>query len=160
MNCNYCKFPRFIFYQQLSVSTYFAMTSQVHIKVEGSVKWLDVNRKVLIDCLAEHSGGRYSNLKNKKSAWKSVVADFNLKTGLSYDKPVLASQVQSLKKHWTIFDQFANNSGFGMDSKGMVTAAPEALNTYFRHTLRRPNFQAFLFLFTASFVYSFPVSED
>ena len=55
--------------------------------------WLDVNRKVLIDYLAEHSGGRYSNLKNKKSAWKLVVVDFNLKTGLSYDKPVLASQV-------------------------------------------------------------------
>ena len=65
------------------MSTFFAMTTKVHIKVEGSVKWLDVNRKVLIECLAEHSGGRYSSLKNKKSAWKLVVADFNVKTGLS-----------------------------------------------------------------------------
>lgn len=132
MKCDFCKFPRHNFYQQLSVSTFFAMTTKVHIKVEGSVKWLDVNRKMFIDCLAEHSGGRYSSLKNKKSAWKLVVADFNVKTGLSYDKQVLATQVQSLKKNWTIFDQFANNSGFGMDPKGMVTAAPEALNTYFQ----------------------------
>ena len=107
------------------------MSSSVQIKVEGSVKWLDVNRKVLIQCLLEHSDGRYSNIKNKKSAWKLVVADFTLKTGLPYDKKILSSQVQSLKKNWTIFDQFANNSGFGMDAKGMVTAAPEALNTYF-----------------------------
>ena len=107
------------------------MASSVQIKIEGSVKWLDVNRKVLIDCLLEHSDGRYSNIKNKKCAWKSVVADFNARTGLKYEKKILASQVQSLKKNWTIFDQFANNSGFGMDAKGMVTAAPEALNTYF-----------------------------
>ena len=60
-----------------------------------------------------------------------VVADFAIKTGLSYDKKILASQMQSLKKNWTIFDQFANNSGFGMDAKGMVSAAPEALNTCF-----------------------------
>ena len=57
------------------------------------------------------------------------MADFNARTGLKYEKKILASQVQSL--NWTIFDQFANNSGFGMDAKGMVTAAPEALNTYF-----------------------------
>ena len=107
------------------------MSSSVQIKVEGSVKWIDVNRKVLIDCLLEHSDGRYSNIKNKKSAWKLVVADFAIKTGLSYDKKILASQVQSLKKNWTIFDQFANNSGFGMDAKGIMSAAPEALNTYF-----------------------------
>ena len=62
------------------------------------MKWIDVNRKVLIDCLLEHSDGRYSNIKNKKSAWKLVVADFAIKTGLSYDKKILASQVQSLKK--------------------------------------------------------------
>ena len=107
------------------------MSSSVQIQVEGSVKWLDVNRKVLIECLLEHSDGRYSNIKNKKSAWKLVVADFTLKTGLLYDKKTLSSQVQSLKKNWTIFDQFTNNSGFGMDAKGMVIAAPEALNTYF-----------------------------
>ena len=107
------------------------MASSVPTKVEGSVKWLDVNRKVLIDCLLEHSDGRYPNIKNKKSAWKSVVADFNLKTGLKYEKKILASQVQSLKKNWSIFDQFAGNSGFGMDAKGMVTAPPEALNAYF-----------------------------
>ena len=102
------------------------MASSIQIKIEGSVKWLDVNRKVLIDCLLEHSDGRYSNIKNKKCAWKSVVADFNARTGLKCEKKILASQVQSLKKN-----QFANNSGFGMDAKGMVTAAPEALNTYF-----------------------------
>ena len=74
------------------------MSSSVQIKAEGSVKWIDVNRKVLIDCLLEHSDGTYSNIKNKKSAWKLVVADFATKTGLSYDKKILASQVQSLKK--------------------------------------------------------------
>ena len=49
------------------------MSSSVQIKVEGSVKWIDVNRKVLIDYLLEHSDGRYANIKNKKSAWKLVV---------------------------------------------------------------------------------------
>ena len=62
------------------------------------MKWIDMNRKVLIDCLLEHSDGRYSNIKNKKSAWKLVVADFAIRTGLSYDKKILASQVQSPKK--------------------------------------------------------------
>ena len=65
------------------------MSSSVQIKVEDSVKRLDVNCKVLIDCLLEHSDGRYSNIKNKKSAWKLVVADFAIRTGLSYDKKSL-----------------------------------------------------------------------
>ena len=107
------------------------MTTPVAGKTEASVKWLDVNRKVLIDCIAEHSDGRYSNMKNSKTAWKSVVVDFKTKTGLPYDKKILTTQVQTLKRNWSTYDQFANNSGFGVDANGFVTAAPEALNTYF-----------------------------
>jgi hypothetical protein len=43
--------------------------------------WTDVNKRVLIEALSLHSGGRYSNLANAKGKWKLVVADFQSATG-------------------------------------------------------------------------------
>jgi hypothetical protein len=52
-------------------------------------------------------------------------------TGLSYPKSVLTTQVTSMKKNLAIFHSYANQSGFGVDARGVVTAAPSALNEYY-----------------------------
>ena len=43
--------------------------------------WTDVNKRVLIDALILHSGGRYSNLANAIGKWNLIVADFQSATG-------------------------------------------------------------------------------
>ena len=43
--------------------------------------WTDVNKRVLIDALSLHSGGRYSNLANAKGKWRLVVDVFQSRTG-------------------------------------------------------------------------------
>ena len=47
-----------------------------------TIKWTDVNSKVLIDVLVNFSGGRFSNLFNKKEKWVSIVESFNSKSGM------------------------------------------------------------------------------
>jgi hypothetical protein len=41
------------------------------------------------------------------------------------------TQITAMKKSLAIFHQYASQSGFGMDSRGVVTAAPRALNAYY-----------------------------
>ena len=36
-----------------------------------------------------------------------------------------------MKKNLNIFHQYATQSGFGMDARGIVTAAPSVLNAYY-----------------------------
>ena len=98
---------------------------------EISVRWNNISRKAIIDSIIETTeDGRYSSMKNKKASWNSAVLIFNSKTGLNYSKKILVSQLQSMKKNWAVYDHYANCSGFGIDSTGIVTAAPEALNSY------------------------------
>ena len=40
-------------------------------------------------------------------------------------------QVTAMKKNLSIFHQYANQSGFGIDDRGVVTAATSALNAYY-----------------------------
>ena len=56
---------------------------------EASVKWIDMNRKILITSLLKFSNGPITNLNNSKSGWSKVVADFHEKTNLSYNKDKL-----------------------------------------------------------------------
>lgn len=44
---------------------------------------------------------------------------------------MLKTQVTAMKKDLSIFHEYANQSGFGVDSRGVVTAAPSALNAYY-----------------------------
>jgi hypothetical protein len=41
------------------------------------------------------------------------------------------TQITAMKKNLAIFHQYATQSGFGMDARGVVTAAPSALNAYY-----------------------------
>ena len=41
---------------------------------------------------------------------------------------MLITQCVQMKKNLGYFEKYANVSGFGMDSRGVVTGAPEALN--------------------------------
>ena len=50
---------------------------------------------------------------------------------MSYSKNILTTQITALKKNLAIFHQYASQSGFGVDSRGVVTAAPSALNAYY-----------------------------
>lgn len=95
------------------------------------MKWIDSNRRILINLLLKHSNGGYSNMANSKSSWTNVVTEFNEETGLKYDKKVLITQCTTLKTNFVIFHSFANNSGFGIDVNGAVTGPPEAMNGYF-----------------------------
>ena len=47
-----------------------------------TIKWTDVNSKVLIDVLVIFSGERFSNLSNKEEKWVSIVESFNSKSGM------------------------------------------------------------------------------
>jgi hypothetical protein len=68
-------------------------------KKETVAKWHDSNRKVLISSLVTHSKGRFANLSNDKTAWKKIVVDFNLRTGLDYNKGMLTTQCVAIKKN-------------------------------------------------------------
>ena len=100
-------------------------------KKETVAKWHDSNRKVPISSLVTHSKGRFANLSNDKTAWKKIVVDFNLRTGLDYNKGMLTTQCVAIKKNLAIFDKYVNQSGFGIDSRGVVTGSPESLNAYY-----------------------------
>jgi hypothetical protein len=59
--------------------------------------WTDVNKRVLIDALTLHSGGRYSNLANAKGKWNLVVADFQSATGqMQFPNLLIPLLLQSL----------------------------------------------------------------
>lgn len=53
-------------------------------KKDPSANWTDVNKRVLIETLAVHSGGRYNNLLSDKKKWIIIVKDFHDATGKSY----------------------------------------------------------------------------
>ena len=80
------------------------MPARVPTTKENNVRWLDINRRVLISTLMTHSGGRFSNLTNDKSAWRKVIEEFNRKSGLAYDKKVLVTQCNSMKKNLAVFE--------------------------------------------------------
>ena len=88
-------------------------------------------RKVLLYTLLKHSNRRFANLSNDKAGWKKVLEEFNLKTGLNYTGDMLTTQCVRLKKNLGYFEKYKNVSGFGMDSREVVTGAPEALNAYY-----------------------------
>lgn len=44
---------------------------------------------------------------------------------------MLTTQCTALKKQLSIYHHYANQSGFGVDSKGVVVASPSALNAYY-----------------------------
>ena len=44
---------------------------------------------------------------------------------------MLKTQVAALKRNLTTFHRYATQSGFGVDARGVVTASPSALNTYY-----------------------------
>jgi Myb/SANT-like DNA-binding domain len=104
------------------------MTEQA--KKEGSAKWNPVIKKVLVTVLLSESNGRFSNMSNDKTGWLRVVGSFNKSTGLLYTKSMLATQsIANMKAQFMEFEKYANQSGFGMDSNGMVTGSPESLTT-------------------------------
>ena len=48
---------------------------------------------------------------------------------------MMRTQVAALKRNLTSFHQYATQSGFGVDARGVVTGAPSALNAYYaRHS--------------------------
>lgn len=100
-------------------------------KKEGSAKWNPVIKKVLVTVLLSESNGRFSNMSNDKTGWLRVVGSFNKSTGLLYTKGMLATQIANMKAQFMEFEKYANQSGFGMDSNGMVTGSPESLTTYY-----------------------------
>lgn len=53
-------------------------------KKEPTAYWTDVNKRVLIETLTMHSGGRYNDLLNDKKKWLLVVKDFHAATGESH----------------------------------------------------------------------------
>ena len=60
--------------------------------------WTDVNKRVLIDALIHHSGGRYANLANAKGKWNLVVSDFQSATGqIQFPNPQLPLLLKSLR---------------------------------------------------------------
>ena len=62
-----------------------ACSHATNIQLEGmTIKWMDTKCKVLIDVLVVVSGGRFSNLSNKKDKWISIrFALSKLKVSLS-----------------------------------------------------------------------------
>lgn len=44
---------------------------------------------------------------------------------------MLTTQCAALKKQLTVYHHYANQSGFGMDSRGVVVASPSVLNAYY-----------------------------
>jgi hypothetical protein len=44
---------------------------------------------------------------------------------------MLKSQVNAMRKNLKIYHHYATQSGFGVDSRGVVTASPSALNEYY-----------------------------
>ena len=70
---------------------------KVNAAREDKVKWIDANRKVLINLLLKNFNGGYAKMANDKGAWAKVVTDFKRETGLSYDKTILTSQCTTLK---------------------------------------------------------------
>ena len=48
---------------------------------------------------------------------------------------MLTTQCTALKKQLSIYHHYANQSGFGVDSKGVVVASPSALNAYYAANL-------------------------
>lgn len=59
-----------------------------------------------------------------------TVTTFN-SIGLAYTKLMLKTQVAALKRNLTTFHHYATQSGFGVDARGVVTAAPSVLNAYY-----------------------------
>ena len=53
-------------------------------KKEPSANWTDVNKRVLIETLALHSGGRYNNRLSYKKKLILIVKVFHDATGKSY----------------------------------------------------------------------------
>lgn len=101
------------------------------IKKTPVAKWTNAMRKVLLYALLKYSNRRFANLSNDKVGWKKVLEEFNLKTGLEYTRDMLTTQCVQMKKNLGYFEKYANVSGFGMDSRGVVTGAPEAFNAYY-----------------------------
>ena len=44
---------------------------------------------------------------------------------------MLTTQCTALKKQCSIYHHYAHQSGFGMDARGVMTAAPSVLNAYY-----------------------------
>ena len=101
------------------------------IKKTPVAKSTNAMRKVLLYALLKHSNRRFANLSNDKAGCKKVLEEFNVKTGLEYTRDMLTTQCVQLKKNLGYFEKYANVSGFGMNSRGVVTGAPEALNAYY-----------------------------
>ena len=101
------------------------------IKETPVAKWTNIMRKVLLYALLKYSNRRFANLSNDKAGWKKVLSESNLKIGLEYTRDMLTTQCVQMKKNLGYFEKHANVSGFGMDSRGVVTGAPEALNAYY-----------------------------
>jgi hypothetical protein len=51
--------------------------------------------------------------------------------GLQYTRKMLTTKCTALKKEMGIYRHYAYQSGFGVDARGVVTAAPSALNAYY-----------------------------
>ena len=88
--------------------------------------------------------------------------------GLQYTKKMLTTQVTSLKKNLGIFDKYAHQSGFGMDSRGVVTGPPSALNAFYAAhpgtsqyaNAPLPHYALLLTLFGRKFIFNFSPSYE
>lgn len=117
-----------LMFQLRSNTTKVAMSEPP--KKESSAKWTPVMKKLLVSVVLSESNGRFSNLSNDKTGWIRVVEKFNRGANLAYTKGMLTSQIAQMKSQFMEFEKYASQSGFGMDSNGMVTGEKNSLESY------------------------------
>lgn len=82
-----------------------------------------MNKRVLIDALIHHSGGRYANLANAKGKWNLVVSDFQSATGQiqfpNLQLPLLFKSLRHLRitRRVVVLEECADHPDYGTEEE-------------------------------------------
>lgn len=101
--------------------------------------WNSERKEALTMAMLERVRGAGVHADNgfKKQDWAAITLLFKEKTGLSYSKQQLQSQMAILKKAYSCFKKLKDNSGFGWDSEQQLATAPQA--TWDAYILAHPD---------------------
>ncbi|CAM8916184.1 unnamed protein product [Rhodiola kirilowii] len=101
---------------------------------QARAKWTAYLTKILVDSMVEQAQlGNRNRTSFHKRGWISVCDEFQLKTGLNWDKEQLKNRYSVLRKQYTLASSLLALSDFSFDeSTGAILAADETWDMHIK----------------------------